>query len=186
LPIKYPKRRQRVAELALRSLKDKSNHVRKNAVKLLSKLISTHPYGVLHGGTLKLSEWTERLQKLDEEINVLVPPIDEIANQSMHNQTTDPELLDDVTDDENEKSGNRTETTSNLSIQPPSEEVAKLQLTRRYYVEAIRFIETIHNSSEIATQLLSAKNKSEVIEAMDFFKILDVYKIETAKVSTMV
>lgn len=53
---KFPKRRQAAAELAARSLEDKSSNVRRNAIKLLSKLVSTHPFSVMHGGLLSYKE----------------------------------------------------------------------------------------------------------------------------------
>ena len=40
LETKYPKRRQTAAELAARSLEDKSSNVRKNAIKLLAQLMA--------------------------------------------------------------------------------------------------------------------------------------------------
>ncbi|KAL9125563.1 MAG: hypothetical protein Q9217_005244 [Psora testacea] len=62
-----------------------------------------------------------------------------------------------------------------------SELMTRLQLTRKYYTEAIRFIEVLHAGTSVVCQLLSSKNKSEVIEAMDFFVVLDAYKIEAAR-----
>ena len=59
--------------------------------------------------------------------------------------------------------------------------MTRLQLTRKYYTEAIRFIEVLHSAAPIVCQLLSSKNKSEVIEAMDFFVVMDAYKIEAAR-----
>ena len=53
---KFPKRRQAAAELAARSLEDKSSNVRRNAIKLLGKLVSTHPFSVMHGGQLSYNE----------------------------------------------------------------------------------------------------------------------------------
>src|SRR6186713_2129944 len=43
---KFPKRRQKIAGLAAQSLDDKSSNVRRNAIKLLGKLVSTHPFTV--------------------------------------------------------------------------------------------------------------------------------------------
>jgi len=57
-----------------------------------------------------------------------------------------------------------------------------LTLTRRYYVEALKFIEVLHGATTTICQLLGSKNKSEIIEAMDFFEIGDAYNIEQNKV----
>lgn len=186
---KFPKRRQAVSELAARSLEDKSSNVRRNAIKLLGKLVSTHPFSVMHGGQLSYTEWNARLETVDAELNALRPPetpgFDE--DDAMN---VDSELLDDATqmpDDSPSKAPRMTEEERAVAMQKAAEQAAtselltKLQLTRKYYSEAIRFIEVLHTASGTVSQLLSSKNKSEVIEAMDFFVMIDAYKIETAR-----
>lgn len=186
---KFPKRRQAAAELAARSLEDKSSNVRRNAIKLLSKLVSTHPFSVMHGGLLAYKEWTDRLDTVDAELNALRPP--ETPGFEGGDMTqVDPELLDDATqipDESPSKAPRMSDEEKAAAVQKAAEQAAtselmtRLQLTRKYYNEAIRFIEVLHSGSTIVTQLLSSRNKSEVIEAMDFFVVLDAYKIETAR-----
>lgn len=74
LPPKFPKLRLELTKLAVRSLHDKAATVRKNCLALLNKLVLTHPYGRMHGGELGLTEWQERLGKLEEELKVLDLP----------------------------------------------------------------------------------------------------------------
>ena len=182
LETKFPKRRQTVAELAARSLEDKSSNVRRNAIKLLGKLVSTHPFAVLHGGLLSYSEWNARLEGCEAEIKALKPPA-ELQEKTV--DAVDATLLDDATQIENEAPA-PTEQQIAAAMEKAAAEAAtaemlnKLQLTRRYYTEALKFIEVLHEASPIAMQLLSSKNKSEVIESMDFFVVLDAYKVETA------
>lgn len=186
---KFPKRRQAAAELAARSLEDKSSNVRRNAIKLLSKLVSTHPFSVMHGGLLSYKDWTERLDAVDAELNSLRPP-ETPGFEGGEMTQVDPELLDDATqmpDDSPSKAPRMSDEEKAVAVQKAAEQAAtselmtRLQLTRKYYNEAIRFIEVLHSGSTIVTQLLSSRNKSEVIEAMDFFVVLDAYKIETAR-----
>ena len=185
---KFPKRRQAAAQLAARSLEDKSSNVRRNAIKLLSKLVATHPFSVMHGGQLSHMEWSERLDGVDQELNSLrpaeTPGFDGEATQ------VDPELLDDATqlpDESPSKAPRMSEEQKAEAMRKAAEQAAtselltRLQLTRKYYNEAIRFIEVLHSASTIVSQLLSSRNKSEVIEAMDFFVMLDAYKVETAR-----
>lgn len=205
---KFPKRRQRAADLALRSLEDKSSNVRRNAIRLLTKLITSHPYTALHGGTLMMKEWKMRFEMVDKELNALQPPPGSLgsgAEPVVGSETVDPALLDDATmlqeGDEEDKRPPKTPkritkagkgkgkapqflqpTPQHVQAAENSEEIQRLQLTRRYYAEAIRFIETVHDASALVCQLLGSKNKSEIIEAMDFFKVADAHKIETAKV----
>ena len=196
LETKFPKRRQTVAELAGRSLEDKSSNVRRNAVKLLAKLTSSHPFGVLHGGQLSLKEWNERLMAVEMELNTLKPPEgspilgDGGSGRGSGEPTPDDGLLDDATEvGENDRETEKplSEEDKVAALQKAAEEaatseaVSKLQLTKRYYVEAIKFIEVLHDCSPLVCQLLLSKNKSEVVEAMDFFMIADAYRIETAK-----
>jgi condensin complex subunit 1 len=185
---KFPKRRQAAAELAARSLEDKSSNVRRNAIKLLSKLVATHPFSVMHGGQLAYKEWNDRLDGVDSELNALRPP--ETPGFDAEMTQVDDELLDEATqlpDDSPSKAPRMTEEEKATAMQKAAEQAAtselltRLQLTRKYYNEAIRFIEVLHSGSTIVSQLLSSRNKSEVIEAMDFFVVLDAYKVETAR-----
>ena len=189
---KFPKRRQAVAELAVRSLEDKSSNVRRNAIKLVGKLVSTHPFSVMHGGQLSYKEWNDRLHAVEVELDALKPPADSPGlgqNQDRGDTGIDSALLDDATTLESPSKGKppRTEAQNAAALRKAQEDaatselLARLQLTRKYYVEAIRFIEVLHAGTPVVCQLLSSKNKSEVIEAMDFFVIVDAYKIETAR-----
>jgi condensin complex subunit 1 len=185
LDSKFPKRRQTAAELATRSLEDKSSNVRRNAIKLVSKLISTHPFAVLHGGQLSHSEWTQRLEKVEAEIDALKPP----KELEEHKEVVDTVLLDDETRIESptKHPTEMSEEEKAAAIEKAMNEATtvemlnKLNLTKRYYIEALKFIDVLHVASGTVCQLLSSKNKSEVIEAMDFFVVLDAYKIETAR-----
>jgi condensin complex subunit 1 len=199
LETKFPKRRQKVADLACRALEDKSSHVRRNAIKLLTKLINTHPFRALHEGTLKRSDWEQRFQRTEEQLTALLKPVAEMPAKEPGNETVDPEILEDATvmpdasdneedmekdvekEDNAAAAADRSQLEEVAARQENSEEITRLQLTRKYYVECLKFIDTIHAASEIVMQLLSAKNKSEIIEAMDFFKTLDIHKVETAK-----
>ncbi|KAL8711049.1 MAG: hypothetical protein Q9220_004430 [cf. Caloplaca sp. 1 TL-2023] len=189
---KFPKRRQIVTQLAARSLEDKSSNVRRNAIKLLGKLVSTHPFSVMHGGQLSYSEWDQRLQAVEAELNALKPPQGSpgLAEKEGNPDTTvDTALLDDATEIEvdTKKATSLTEEQKAALVKKAAEDAAttemmnRLQLTRKYYSEAIRFIHELHDAAPIVCQLLASKNKSEVIEAMDFFVIIDAYKIEAAR-----
>ncbi len=193
---KFPKRRQKAAELACRSLEDKSSHVRRNAIKLLGALIRTHPFTALHGAQLARKDWQERLDKVDSELNSLKPPVDAPGlDGDKANTTVDPALLDDATqmdvtqvESPRKQVAEMTDEEKVAAIRKAQEEAAtseaieKLTLTRRYYTEALKFIDVLHESTGTVCQLLGSRNKSEVIEAMDYFEIGDAYNIEQNKV----
>ncbi|KAK4107243.1 condensin-like protein [Canariomyces notabilis] len=188
---KFPKRRQKAAELACRSLEDKSSHVRRNAIKLLGTLIRTHPFTALHGAQLARKDWQERLEKVESELNALKPPVDAPGlDGDKGNTTVDQGLLDDATQVESPKkpAAEMTDEEKIAAVRKAQEEAAtseaieKLTLTKRYYTEALKFIDVLHDATGMVCQLLGSKNKSEVIEAMDFFEIGDAYNIEENKV----
>ncbi|KAF0637327.1 hypothetical protein FPSE5266_10002 [Fusarium pseudograminearum] len=187
---KFPKRRQKAAELACRSLEDKSSNVRRNAIKLLGTFIKTHPFTVMHGAQLSRKEWQARLDKVEEELDALRPPPGVPGfGSDQANTTVDNELLDEATQLASpQKPTQMTEEDKAAAIQKAQEEAAtgeaieKLTLTRRYYNEAIKFIEVIDEATTIICQLLGSRNKSEVIEAIDFFEVGDAYNIEQNKV----
>ncbi|KAL2441490.1 Condensin complex subunit 1 [Exophiala dermatitidis] len=185
---KFPRRRQNATELAMQSLQDKSSNVRRNAIKLLKKLVSSHPFSLMHGGTLALKEWQERLEAVEAQLDALKPPPDTpgLAQTAAGEEKVDTELLDDATVAE-EPQEEMSEEDKIAAVKKAQEEAAtaevigKLQLTRKYYLEALRFIEVVHEASEIAVQLLSSPNKTEVIDVMDFFVTIDAFKVETAR-----
>ncbi|ROT37807.1 condensin complex component cnd1 [Sodiomyces alkalinus F11] len=188
---KFPKRRQRAAELACRSLEDKSSNVRRNAIKLLATLIKTHPFTVMHGAQLSRKDWQARLDKVDEELNSLKPPAGAPDLEGNANNTVDSALLDDPTQMPESPQKQQQPMTEEQKIEAvrraqeeaaTSEAIEKLTLTKRYYSEALRFIDVLHEATGIICQLLGSKNKSEVIEAMDFFEVGDAYNIEQNKV----
>lgn len=184
---KFPKRRQKAAELAARSLEDKSSNVRRNAIKLLGSLIKTHPFSIMHGSQLSLKEWNARLAAVDAELNALKPAEE---TPGLADKTVDTALLDDATAIEPDSPQKQVPMTDEQKIAAvkkaqedaaTSEAMSKLTLTRRYYVEALKFIEVLHGATTTVCQLLGSKNKSEVIEAMDYFEIGDAYNIEQNK-----
>ncbi|KAI1802521.1 condensin component [Daldinia bambusicola] len=182
---KFPKRRQKAAELACRSLEDKSSHVRRNAIKLLGTLIKTHPFTVLHGAQLSRKDWQERLDKVDAELDALKPPAGEPGlGEDKANNTA---LIDEPTQIESESPQKPREMTDEEKIAAvqkaqedaaTSEAIEKLTLTKRYYTDALKFIEVLHEATSTVCQLLGSKNKSEVIEAMDYLEIGNAYNIE--------
>ncbi|KAJ0158789.1 Condensin complex subunit 1 [Colletotrichum tanaceti] len=185
---KFPKRRQRAAEMACRSLEDKSSHVRRNAIKLLGSLIKTHPFTVMHGAQLSRKDWQARLDKVDEELNALKPPDGAPGLGEGANTTVDNELLDEATQIEQSPQKPMSDEQKFEAVRKAREEAAtseaieKLTLTKRYYSEALKFIDVLHEATGTVCQLLGSRNKSEVIEAMDYFEIGDAYNIEQNKV----
>jgi condensin complex subunit 1 len=63
-----------------------------------------------------------------------------------------------------------------------SSHILHLKLRKRYYAEGLNFIRQIEGAMEILGQLLGSKNKPEVLEAMEFFRVAHEYQFTNAEV----
>ncbi|KAI0038666.1 hypothetical protein FA95DRAFT_1567609 [Auriscalpium vulgare] len=81
LPVKFPKQRLSITRAAVGALDDKVASVRKAAVALLVKLILTHPYGIMHGGMLRLPEWEDRYKSLVDELKKIEGAMEKAVGQ---------------------------------------------------------------------------------------------------------
>ncbi|GAC94074.1 condensin complex subunit [Pseudozyma hubeiensis SY62] len=104
LPTKFPKQRTEITEMVIRHLEDKSSGVRKNAIVLLTKLILTHPFGMLHGGELCLQEWQARFdlvsKELEETEGSLNLPGENDEDESEAAEDSDQDMDEDEEEDE--------------------------------------------------------------------------------------
>ncbi|KAJ7116325.1 non-SMC mitotic condensation complex subunit 1-domain-containing protein [Mycena epipterygia] len=57
-----------------------------------------------------------------------------------------------------------------------------LRLRKKYYAEALNFIRQIEGTMDIMEKLLGSKNKPEVLEAIEFFRVAHEYKFAKADV----
>ncbi|KAH3672354.1 hypothetical protein WICMUC_004326 [Wickerhamomyces mucosus] len=170
--VKFTQQRQGFIQLAVRSLEDRSSLVRRNSVKLLSRLVLTHPFGAIHGTQLTLSVWEKRLQAAESELRRLEPEenTEAIVERNLEKDS------DDEDEDGQEEMASRIEKEKDVNAN------YKLKLTIKYYHDAIHFIKLVQRGVDVAAQLLYSRNKNEVIETMDFFVLADAYSIENISV----
>lgn len=108
LQVKFPKQRLHITEMTIASLEDKGSSVRRQAIALLTKLILTHPYGMMHGGLLKLEDWEERYQSVCKELETLGSkemerPEGEADEEESGSEEEEEEEEDDEAEDEQEQ-----------------------------------------------------------------------------------
>ncbi|OCF41749.1 condensin complex subunit 1 [Kwoniella heveanensis CBS 569] len=218
LPAKFPKQRHQITELTIRTLEDKTSSARRYAIQLLCKLLETHPFGALHGGTLNLPEWQERYDKVAEELQKvdareleqakrdvgMVDGDDEPNGEAEDKEEEDEEdeELENAVDGEHEgKEGEGSPPTppkkvkkerkprhSQLDISAIQSEqftldpnlIHKLRLTKKYYGDALRFINQLESAVPTLCQLLVSTTKTEVLEAMRFFRVAFEYDLSSA------
>jgi len=63
-----------------------------------------------------------------------------------------------------------------------SNQLLHLRLRKRYYSEALNFIRQVEEAAQIVFQLLGSTHKSEVLEAMEFFRVAHEYQLDSAEV----
>jgi len=62
------------------------------------------------------------------------------------------------------------------------QEITQRRLQKKFCRDALTFIDEIENAMEPMCKLLGSKNKAEVLEVMDFFRVAHEYQFESAKV----
>lgn len=61
--------------------------------------------------------------------------------------------------------------------------IMRLRLTKKYYTDALHFIQQIEAAIPTLSQLLVSTNKAEVLESMRFFRTAYEYNFQSAEVS---
>ena len=64
-----------------------------------------------------------------------------------------------------------------------SNQLLHLRLRKRYYSEALNFIRQVEEAAQITFQLLGSTHKTEVLEAIEFFRVAHEYQLDSAEVS---
>lgn len=186
LPAKFPTQRNQLVELSIQALGDKSSSARKNAIALITKLILTHPFGLMHGGELDRDEWNKRLEAVDDELKVfdglLDVPMDDDEAQT-EDEDNDGEDEGDADKTPRKNKPRRSVDLQALAAQQSklspveAEKLVRLRLTRRYYVDALTFIEQLAAAIPILSLLLVSTSKAEALESMECFRVAHEYRV---------
>ncbi|KAL6929662.1 hypothetical protein ACO0SA_001066 [Hanseniaspora valbyensis] len=152
----FQRRKVLWTQIAVRSLQDRSYLVRRYCIKLISIILLNHPFSKLHGSQLKKTEWEKRLKDTEDAYE---------------------KLSDALNMSDNEENGQDQQPDRFASLE---EALGKLKLTIQYDKDALEYINLLNKAVEQCCKLISSKNKSEVIEAMDFFVLSDAYDLETS------
>jgi condensin complex subunit 1 len=65
-----------------------------------------------------------------------------------------------------------------------ADQLLHLKLKKKYYAEAMQFIQQLDAAMDSLKKLLGSKNKVEVLETMEFFRVANEYLLKGAKVSS--
>lgn len=213
--------------MTISTLQDKTSSARRYAIQLLSKLLETHPFGALHGGTLNLPEWQERFDAVSAEL-AKVDAIelekakrdvgyvsDEEAGEADGKKASDGDYEEEEEEEEEEDEDMEGEQAEDGEADPDStprpakkkgkgkakprqsqldvasleaeqsslnpELVQRLRLTKKYYADALKFINQLEKAIPQLCVLLVSTTKSEVLESMKFFRTAYEYNIQGAE-----
>lgn len=201
LRIPFPKQRLMITRQAAAMLEDKASTVRKSAVALLTKLVWTHPWGLMHGGPLNLEKWQgyyeevkAKLDKLEDAVGKAVErdKAGEESKQDGEDGNEEDKEEGDVSEDDEMQVDDAENAPRALAAMTSeqealaaleSNEALHLRLRKKYYSEALNFIRTIESAMEPVMQLLGSTNKAEVLESMEFFRVTKEYEFESAEVA---
>lgn len=152
-------RRFKILSLVIERVMDKSSNVRKKAVQMLAELIRAHPFGV-DGGELDLLFFQSRLKDIDGLLAQV--SADPTQLEMSPGSPSSPKSPISATED----------------VSPT--QVNTLLMQKKYYSDAVKFVEQLDRVIPILTQLLSSTIKTEVFEVMDFFVDAHLYKLKSA------
>lgn len=62
-----------------------------------------------------------------------------------------------------------------------SNQLLHLRLRKRYYAEGLSFIRVVETGMKVIEQLLASTNKAEVLESMEFFRVVFEYQFDGAE-----
>ena len=103
LRVPFPKQRLKITRHAVAMLEDKASTVRKSAVALLTKLVKTHPWGLMHGGPLNLEKWQGYYQEVATKLDKLEHAVGKAVERDEAGEETEQEGEDE--DDEDDEGG---------------------------------------------------------------------------------
>ncbi|KAI8321325.1 hypothetical protein GQ54DRAFT_298067 [Martensiomyces pterosporus] len=205
-PAKFPKRRPKLISLTIGRLEDKASNVRKHAIRALTALLETHPFS-LDGAELGIERLEDSLEKINAELAQMANAVPAKAVDKA-GDPADREENDDATDggDESDSDNggnddgdtNVSGTTNGNSVAGDNARAAQdfanaglspemaakamhLQFQQRYYRDALHFVYQVQEAQPLLIQLLGSTNKSEVMEAMDFFVTAVRFRVDGAQ-----
>ncbi|ORY51018.1 ARM repeat-containing protein [Rhizoclosmatium globosum] len=149
-------------------LHDKASVVRKNAIKLLAKLIESCPF------LLNLSLFERNRAELKTLLKEKFPD----------NYGEDAEEQDEAADAEKDMEVDTAMSSTEPKPAGNPAELASLRKFLKYYSDGVRFLRQIKTAMPILCELLSSNTKTEVIECMRFFTIAFKYDLVLAKDGT--
>ncbi|KAJ1961643.1 condensin complex non-SMC subunit Cnd1 [Dipsacomyces acuminosporus] len=206
-PAKFPKRRPKLIGLIIGRLEDKASNVRKHAIRALTALLETHPFS-LDGAELGIEQLEGSLEKINAELAQMASPAppkskgpDDGDATDGENDKEDDEQEGPESDNETAASGTTTSGTSpakdtknvkentqptqdfaNAGLSPEmAAKAMHLQFQQRYYRDALHFVYQLQEAQPLLIQLLGSTNKSEVMEAMDFFVTAVRFRVDGAQ-----
>ena len=113
LRVPFPKQRLEITKHAVAMLEDKASTVRKAGVALLTKLILTHPWGLMHGGPLSLEKWEGYYREVKEKLDKLEQAVGKAVERGEKAESKDEDDEDDEGNEEQDKSDEEGETQAN-------------------------------------------------------------------------
>lgn len=199
---------QEVMDVAITGLYDRSTLVRRNAIKLLSKILIEHPFTSQESFRMLYSRWERKLDDLKAASQHVVPEryFQKFMNQNENSETEDPTSKsseEDAMDVDNEEAraegeaGNEGDEgdegdnaaanddilASEQALAENDEDFDKVKSLMKlweYHNCALAFIKKLERGVAITSSLLFSKNRNEVLEAMDFLVCADAYGVENA------
>jgi condensin complex subunit 1 len=211
LDTKFTRQRSKLTPLAVRHLSDKSASVRRYAIALVTKLVVTHPFGIMYGGDLCRETWEKRLDDVRHNLDALETRLQEEeimpdgmggafggSNEEGEDEGEDEDDEGEVGEEKMNEDGegeaqvkkekmNMSKADDGRPRLPPVDNnlVIRERMSHDYHSEALKFILQVEEAIPKLNELLTSTGRAEVLEAMDFFKVAHEYEFSAAKVRSI-
>lgn len=188
---------QEVMDVAVTGLYDRSTLVRRNAIKLLSKILIEHPFTSQEAFRMLYSRWERKLDDLKAASQHVVPEryFQKFMNQNDNDKSEeetpqspaeqnegDPMDVDEEKNEREKETGENILEEENAGVENDADfdKVKSLMKLWEYHNCALALIKKLERGVAITSSLLFSKNRNEVLEAMDFLVCADAYGVENA------
>lgn len=178
--------------LGVQLIEDKVSFIRKAALSLVSTLITHHPFN-MDSKKLEWQFYWSHYVKFTEELKGKSPAVFHAQRLNELDEYQTENLLEDNSETEElipskvlqsfESETAVKHIFNDIDVDLPtdiSNDEAKIVLERQYCRDACIFIGQLKKSIESACLLFYSKNKTDAVAAMNYFVVLDSYRVESS------
>ncbi|GMM49141.1 condensin subunit [Starmerella bacillaris] len=177
------RKRLEFANIAVEKMVDRTQLVRRQAMRLMKKLIETHP-PIMNTLSLSRKLWSNSLKKIEEQVPDLTENQDTLDVSAVEGAGFDKAsgIIDDGFLDTVNNRNDKSDTPNQQNIIFNTQSTTKEQLfaAHAFITFTLKFIDLVDSSIELAQILLSSRSKTDNLDAIDLLVYADAFNIDSS------